>query len=98
MPHVDELLFLVVEAENQRSEILARAFGLGVAADHAIDSLSYFDFEPVGAALLFVTTVAFFGEDAFEAFFFGDREQSGSLLSWIVLRITEDVPRQNNFF
>src|SRR5262249_50753859 len=95
---MNELFLFVVEAEDQRPEILARAFGINVAADNAIHCLSDLDFQPLRTALLFVATVALLGENALQALLLCDRKQSSSLLAGIMLGVANDAARSEDIF
>src|SRR5690242_9746234 len=67
LPHRDKALLVVVESEHQGAEVLARAAGIGVAADDALLALYDFDLQPLARSLRQITTAAPLGDDAFQA-------------------------------
>src|SRR5262250_1770605 len=91
LANVDQPLPVVIKPEHERSEKLAGAFWVGVAADYAVNSPSDFYLQPFGGAALLIATVSFLGENAFQPLLFRDFEQGGSLFTGIVIGIAHDV-------
>src|SRR5437762_551866 len=77
--------------------MLTRTLRIGVAANHAIDSLRDLDLQPFRCAALLVATVAFLREDAFQALLFRDLEQCDPLLSRIMIRVADYFVGYQNF-
>src|SRR5206468_2420336 len=55
---VNQAAFVVVESEDERSEMGASTLGCRVASDDAFDLVADFDLQPLAAAAFFVATVA----------------------------------------
>ena len=58
--------FAVIQAQHNGAKVLARAPGIGVAANDALLSLGDLDFQPLTAALLDVAALAALGDNAFK--------------------------------
>src|SRR5882672_10734865 len=89
LAHVDEVSALVVESENERSEILSAAFWIGVSANHALLALRDFDLQPIARPFFLIGAVAFLGEDAFQSALAGYFKQLAALLG-IVVGVSND--------
>ena len=94
--NVSQLLLLVVQAKHQRAKVLARSFGVGVAADHAIDSPRDLDLLPVAAAALLVEAVRLFRDDAFESLLLCGIEKRNTV-SGKMIGVTHDFIIGKNF-
>ena len=66
---------VVVIADEQRSQAVARAAGIGEAADDKLGPLPAFDLEPIVAAPADVRPVAAFGNDSFQTLPLGGMEE-----------------------
>src|SRR5215467_10402281 len=87
---MNELFFLVVQAEHERTKILPGAFGIGEATNHTVNRLCNFDLQPLGSAAFFIAAVALLGENTFKALFLCDFKQCLSLLAGIMIGIAND--------
>ena len=67
LANMNEFLMLVIKPKHQRTKILARALGIGIAANHAIHGLRDLDLQPFRCAAFLVATVSFFGKNAFQS-------------------------------
>src|SRR5664280_1440280 len=63
----DQAALVVIETEDKRSEVLAAALGIGVAADDTFLPLRDLDLEPLAAAFGEITAAAALGDDAFKS-------------------------------
>src|SRR5262249_14813492 len=90
LANMNELFFLVVQAEHERTKILPGAFGIGEATNNAVYRLCNFDLQPLGSAAFFVAAVALLGENTFNALFLCDIKQRLSLLAGIMIGIAND--------
>src|SRR6516225_2143704 len=95
--HVDQLFFLVVKPQNQRTKIHPAALWVGVSTDHALNGLGDFDLQPFPAAPFLVEAAPPLAENAFEPLLFGGLKQGNAPLSE-VLGIADDLGGRKNPF
>src|SRR6266496_3738402 len=77
--------------------MLTRTLWIGVAANHAIDSLRDLDLQPFRCAAFLVAAAAFLREDAFQALLFRDLEQCDPLLSRVMIGVADYFAGYQNF-
>src|SRR6185369_3025144 len=80
LTHMKEALFIVIQTQHNRAEVLPRSFRLCIPPDHAIHGASDFDLLPVPAAAFFITAAPPFGEYSFEAFVTSNLKQRLTLI------------------
>ena len=71
LANVNQASLLVLQAEDERTEIFAAALRIGVASDDALLTLRDFDLEPIARSLFFVSAAALLGDDAFQSALLG---------------------------
>src|SRR5260221_11260499 len=83
---------VVVVAEEQRAEALARAAGIAEADDDELLAIAAFDLEPAPAAARHIGRVALLGDDAFEGVGAGVLEEFRTARI-LVIAIAQDAAR-----
>src|SRR5579864_6282903 len=88
--HMNQLFFLVVQTQHQRSKILPRSFRIGIPSDHAVHGLGDLDLQPFMASALLVTAVTLFRDDSLQSFLLSGVEQRHALPG-VVVGIAHDI-------